>query len=111
MWCRRFHTINSQLADKTHCNDKQSIHPELRHVICMHTGTTENHPLNSCFLAIILLNKKRSNNNTDTFPAGSGRGIKKALAMRAARDRTCWQDFAKSLHANANDINVAKTEN
>ncbi len=77
----------------------------------LHTGTAKNHLMTSCLLAIMLLIKKLFKNNTDTLPTGSGRRIKNALAIKTPNGHTCLRDFAKSLHANANGINVARTEN
>lgn len=75
---------------------------------CMSTRTAEKHLLTTCLLAIMLLIKKLFKNNTNTFPTGSGRRIKNALLIRTPHGHTCLWDFAESLHANANDINVAR---
>lgn len=77
----------------------------------MHTGSAEDKPMTSCLSSIVLLIKNLFKNNTDTFPAGYGGRIENALPIRNPRGHTCLWDFAKSLHAYANDIDVARTKN
>ena len=100
---------------KTHCSDKYLNQFFLNFIrSCpqyMHTSIAKTHLMTSCLVAIMLLIKEFFKNNTDTFPTGSDRRIKNALPIRNPHGHTCLWDFAKSLHANANDINVATTEN
>ena len=105
---------------KTHCSDKYLNQFFLNFIrSCsqyMHTSIAKTHLMTSCLVAIMLLIKELLikeffKNNTDTFPTASDRRIKNALPIRTPHGHTCLWDFAKSLHANANDINVATTEN